>query len=72
MTIHAQWFGGPWDGKEYALPDGTYEIHVPVPVEVWKWLDESAPGAELSYQQQTCVLHRNEQGHYFIMWREPK
>ena len=70
MTILAQWFGGPFDGKVYVFPEGTHEVNVPLfNVRDIMQLDLDEAASRIRYT--TCVLRRTEHG-FIIVWKEPK
>lgn len=55
--MRIEWVGGPWDGGEIAVPDGTEEM-----------LQERE--AEVEWREETYPVLRRADGRYVAVWHE--
>lgn len=73
MSIEATWWGGPWDGRTDALPDGIREVRVAVPR---KWGIDPISHDEIpigDYRENRCeVIADIMAARWLILWHEPQ
>jgi hypothetical protein len=68
--MRVQWWGGPHDGQEIDVPDGTHHVVVALPLP-FEWArDDAAPNDPVFMPRRTVPIRESDDGRMWFVWSE--